>query len=83
MTIAKYDTFNITELKEKDIVEVCYINITPKRKYVASDVGTVCKVTDSDFTIVTNQSVTKTYNFTDAIAVSKLDAEDSRFTQKQ
>lgn len=64
---------NANELKAKDSVEVCYVKITPKRKYIVSDVGIVLEVTDNGFTIVTSKLITKTYNFTDAIAVSKLD----------
>lgn len=65
---------NANELKAKDLVEVCYVKITPKRKYIVSDVGIVLEVTDNGFTIVTSKLITKTYNFTDAITVSKLDA---------
>ena len=45
-----------TEIKVEDLVEVCYINITPKRKYIVADVGKVLEVTDSSFTII-NQSI--------------------------
>lgn len=65
---------NANELKAKDPIEVCYVKITPKRKYIVSDVGIVLEVTNNGFTIVTSKLITKTYNFTDAITVSKLDA---------
>lgn len=65
---------NMNTFDIDDLVEVCYIKITPKRKYIVADVGKVLEVTDSSFTIITNQSITKTYNFTDAISVSKLNA---------
>lgn len=64
---------NANELKAKDSVEVCYVKIAPKRKYIVADVGIVLEVTDNGFTIVTSKLIIKTYNFTDAIAVSKLD----------
>ena len=67
MRISRY------ELKVKDLVEVCYMKITPKRKRIVADVGTVLEVTDSGFTIVTKDLITKTYNFTDPIVVSKVD----------
>ena len=65
---------NMNTFDTNDLVEVCYINITPKRKYIVADVGKVLEITDSSFTIITNRSITKTYKFTDAISVSKLNA---------
>lgn len=77
MRILKHEVFNTTErkVKVKDVVEVCYIKFTGRRKRIVADIGIVLEVTDYGFTIVTKGLITKTYRYADPICVYKLDDE--------